>query len=89
VAALSTVDTVRADDLRRISGVGPLTAQALAAAGIRTYRQVAGLPEDGAALARVRAELAVVRGRGGGRVDPRRWVDQAKELHMHKYGERL
>jgi predicted flap endonuclease-1-like 5' DNA nuclease len=77
------------DDLRRIAGVGPVTARALSAAGITTYREVAGLHDDDTALTRVRAELATLRGRGGSRIDPGRWAEQAKDLHLRKYGEQL
>jgi predicted flap endonuclease-1-like 5' DNA nuclease len=77
------------DDLRRIPGVGPVTARALIAAGITTYREVAGLHLDAAALGRVRAELAALRGRRGARIEPRKWAAPAKELHLRKYGEQI
>nr|WP_308042428.1 helix-hairpin-helix domain-containing protein [Micromonospora sp. PLK6-60] len=38
-------DTGPADDFRRIQGIGPKMANALQAAGIRTYRQLADLDE--------------------------------------------
>ena len=75
------------DDLRQIAGVGPATARALVAAGITTYRQVAGLPRDGAALDRVRAELTAFSGRI--RVEPEKWGQHARDLHLRKYGEPL
>jgi predicted flap endonuclease-1-like 5' DNA nuclease len=89
VPANGAVPAAERDDLRRIAGVGPVTARALSAAGITTYRDLAGLHQDAGALGRVRAELAAIRGRGGNRIDPTKWAEQAKELHLRKYGEPL
>lgn len=59
------------DDLTQINGLGPKAAEKLAAAGIRTFRQLAALsPEE---AARLDAELKL-----GGRIERDDWVGQAK-----------
>jgi predicted flap endonuclease-1-like 5' DNA nuclease len=74
------------DDLRQVVGIGPVIQRVLAGAGITTYRQLAGLAGDQDALARTGAALG---GDVRGRIERQRWVEQARELHFRKYGERL
>jgi predicted flap endonuclease-1-like 5' DNA nuclease len=71
------------DDLQQISGIGPVMAARLAAAGITRYRQIAALgPEQIEQL-----ETTVLKRPGCiGRDD---WILQARALHFEKYGERL
>ncbi len=74
---------VRPDDLKRISGVGPVLERKLHGLGIRTFRQVATLTPDD--VQRVGAELREF----GDRAERDDWVRQARDLHQSKYGERL
>ena len=76
----------RSDDLRQVVGIGPVIHRILVDVGITTYRQLALLGYDGEALARARAALG---GDVSGRIERQRWVEQARELHFRKYGERL
>lgn len=71
------------DDLQHITGIGPVMAARLAAAGIASYQQIAALsPEQIEQL-----ETTVLKRPGCiGRDD---WILQAKALHFEKYGERL
>ncbi|MDQ0314004.1 polyhydroxyalkanoate depolymerase [Amorphus orientalis] len=62
-----------ADDLTRISGVGPRLAERLNALGIYHFSQLAAL--DAAAIAEIDKELAFP-----GRIQRDGWVDQAKAL---------
>ncbi len=74
------------DDLRQVVGIGPVIQQVLASIGITTYRQLARLADDGEALARAATALG---GDVRSRIERQRWVEQARELHFQKYGERL
>jgi predicted flap endonuclease-1-like 5' DNA nuclease len=74
------------DDLRQVVGIGPVIHRVLLSVGITTYRQLAWLADDGDTLTRAKAALgADVRSR----IERQRWVEQARELHFRKYGERL
>jgi predicted flap endonuclease-1-like 5' DNA nuclease len=73
----------RTDDLRRIRGVGPTIESALHGLGVRSYRQLATLDEDG--LERVRD---AVRDRWQ-RIEREDWIGQARQLHQEKYGEEV
>ncbi|MBK8987094.1 MAG: DUF4332 domain-containing protein [Chloroflexi bacterium] len=66
------------DDLQRIEGVGPKISQVLAAAGIRTYADVATKSAD---------ELKVVLDAAGitGITDPTSWPQQARLLLRGDY----
>ena len=62
-----------ADDLKKISGVGPVLEKKLNALGITQYAQVAAFsPED---IERVDAELNFK-----GRIERENWLEQAKTL---------
>jgi large subunit ribosomal protein L21 len=62
-----------ADDLKKISGVGPALEKKLTAAGITRYEQIAGFSADD--VARVDEALRL-----GGRITRDDWVAQAKTL---------
>jgi predicted flap endonuclease-1-like 5' DNA nuclease len=78
--ALSPEPGVTADDLKRISGVGPAIERQLRAEGIRTYRQLALLDDPAIAALEARSPRLVTRLRRGG------WVAQARRLHVESYG---
>lgn len=62
-----------ADDLKKISGVGPVLEKKLNALGITTYAQVAAFSADD--IARVDEALSFK-----GRIERDNWVEQATEL---------
>ena len=66
-----------ADDLKRISGVGPVIEKKLHALGIKTFEQVAGFTKDDIAI--VDAVLSFK-----GRIERDDWVSQAKKLAAEK-----
>ena len=71
------------DDLKVISGVGPVLEGKLHGAGITSYRQLAAL--DDAALDEPSGPLASLRNR----IRREHWIVQAKKLHLAKHGEQL
>jgi predicted flap endonuclease-1-like 5' DNA nuclease len=82
----SSIPTARpeeADDLKEILGVGPILEGKLKAFGIYTFKQVAAFTPN------VIKELGATFGSFSGRIVRERWVEQAKELHEKKYGEKL
>ena len=62
-----------ADDLKRISGIGPKLEQVLNKMGICTYEQVAGLQVD--EIARLDDSLGL-----NGRIGDDKWLEQARML---------
>ena len=62
-----------ADDLKKISGVGPVLEKKLNALGITTYAQVAAFTAED--IARVDDALSFK-----GRIDRNNWIEQASEL---------
>ena len=71
------------DDLKEISGLGPVLESKLHAEGIFTYRQLAQLsPEE---IERIETQVI----HSSGRMQRDNWIAQAKELHLKKYGEQL
>ena len=71
-AAAPAVDKV-ADDLKKLSGVGPALEKKLVAGGVTSFAQIAGWsPED---VASVDAELALK-----GKIEKEGWIAQAKDL---------
>ena len=62
-----------ADDLKKISGVGPVLEKKLNALGITTYAQVAAFTAED--IARVDDALSFK-----GRIDRDNWIEQASEL---------
>ncbi len=77
----ATIDEV--DDLKEILGVGPFLEKKLHAFGIYTFRQVAALTPN------VIKELGATFGSFSGRIVREQWVEQAKELHEKKFGEKV
>ena len=72
-----------ADDLQRITGIGPAFEKGLHGVGITTYRDVAEL--NWTRMVLVASRLNTV----PERIVSDRWLQQARELHRHKYGERI
>jgi predicted flap endonuclease-1-like 5' DNA nuclease len=66
------------DDLTRIEGIGPKTAEALRAAGINTFAQLATTPEEQLRRILVAASLPG---------DPGTWPQQAALAAAGKWGE--
>ncbi|OLP55857.1 hypothetical protein BJF92_01715 [Rhizobium rhizosphaerae] len=62
-----------ADDLKKISGIGPKLEQVLNGLGVTRYAEIAAWSEDD--VKRVDAELGV-----SGRIERDGWVEQAREL---------
>ena len=75
--------SVQEDDLKQISGIGPVFADTLNKMGTRTFIQIARWkPED---IEKIAKKL---------KADPERikrdnWIADAKKQHYRKYGERL
>jgi len=63
----------KADDLKKLSGVGPALEKKLHEAGVTTYAQIAGW--SAADIAEMDEKLSFK-----GRIEREGWVDQAKEL---------
>ncbi len=76
-APLFTAPTGEADDLKKISGVGPVLEKKLNDLGITTFAQVAAFtPED---VARVDDALSFK-----GRIEREKWLEQAAKLAAEK-----
>lgn len=73
VVPLFTAPEGQADDLKKISGVGPVLEKKLNALGITTYEQIVNFSEED--IARVDEVLNFK-----GRIERDNWVEQAKEL---------
>ena len=68
------------DDLKVISGIGPVIEKQLAGIGLLTYRQIANLDDD--AILQVQEAIDFF----PGRIEREGWVDQGERLHREKYG---
>lgn len=73
VAALFTAPEGPADDLKKISGVGPVLEKKLNALGVTTFAQVAALSRDD--IEKLDDALSFK-----GRIDRDNWLEQAAEL---------
>ena len=82
-AAAMIAPAAEKDDLKLISGIGPVLEGKLYAAGLSHYRQIAVLTDADID----HLESAVIHFSGRIRRDD--WVAQARELHARKYGESL
>ncbi len=71
------------DDLKKIKGIGTVIEKMLNDMGISTYHQIAGFSSED--IERISRELGVFKDR----IHWDNWVEQAKELHFRKYGERI
>ena len=69
------------DDLKIISGIGPVIEKQLAGIGVTTYRQIARFSPDD--VARVNDAIEVFQGR----IEREDWIAQAARLHQEKYGD--
>ncbi len=76
-------EAASADDLQRITGIGPTFEQALHEVGISTYRAIAGLNWTRMVLVASRLNTFPER------IVKDRWLQQARELHRQKYGEKI
>ncbi|PWE52864.1 5' DNA nuclease [Metarhizobium album] len=72
-APVKTVRRAKADDLKRISGIGPKLEQVLNGKGVSRFADIAGWSEDD--IKRFDAELGVE-----GRIGRDDWIGQAKAL---------
>jgi F-type H+-transporting ATPase subunit gamma len=80
--SVATVAPAEADDLEAIEGIGPVLAARLAELGVTTFREIAQwTPAD---VDRVDDFIAFP-----GRIEREQWIDQAKAMHLAKYGEQL
>ncbi|CAN7491549.1 NADH-ubiquinone dehydrogenase [Phyllobacterium sp. LjRoot231] len=70
---IAPASPIAADDLKRISGIGPKLEQVLKGMGIRTYVQIAAWTADD--IAKVDDQLKF-----GGRISRDDWVGQASKL---------
>lgn len=77
IKALFTAPEGEKDDLKKISGVGPVLEKKLNALGITTFAQVAAFTEED--IARVDDALSFK-----GRIERDGWLDQAKALAAEK-----
>jgi large subunit ribosomal protein L21 len=71
--AAAEADTSAADDLKKLSGVGPALEKKLHAAGVTTYAQIAAWTE--ADIAEFDEKLNFK-----GRIEREGWVEQARAL---------
>jgi poly(hydroxyalkanoate) granule-associated protein len=71
------------DDLKLISGIGPVLEGKLHGAGIHTYQQIAVLTDD--EIERVESEVIHF----SGRIRRDDWIGQAKALYLNKYGKAI
>ncbi len=67
----------KADDLKKLSGVGPKLAEKLNAAGVTTFAQIAAWTEED--VARIDEQLSFK-----GRIEREGWIEQAKALVAEK-----
>ena len=78
--ASATVAPDEKDDLKLISGIGPVLEGKLNGAGICSYRQIAALTD--AAIEQIESEVI----HSSGRVRREDWIGQAGMLYFQKYG---
>ncbi len=71
------------DDLKEIRGIGPFLEKILNENGVYTYRQIARFTDADV------DELSKKIGTFKNRIRRDNWIEQAKEQHFLKYGERL
>jgi poly(hydroxyalkanoate) granule-associated protein len=82
-AAAATTPPAEKDDLKLISGIGPVLEGKLHGAGIRTYQQIAALTDD--EIERLESEVINF----SGRIHRDDWIGQAKTLYLKKYGKTI
>ncbi len=69
------------DDLKLISGIGPVLEGKLNSAGINTYQQIAVLADD--EIERLESEVIHF----SGRIHRDNWIGQAKTLYLKQHGK--
>ena len=72
-AAPKKAETVAADDLKQLSGVGPALEKKLLEAGVTTFAQVAAWTADDVAAMDEKLSFK-------GRIEREGWIEQAKKL---------
>lgn len=82
-AAEEAAPAAEKDDLKQISGIGPVLEGKLNGAGITTYQQVAALSDD--EIERLESDVINF----SGRIHRDDWIGQAKTLYLKKYGKTL
>jgi poly(hydroxyalkanoate) granule-associated protein len=82
-AAAVAVPPEEPDDLKLISGIGPVLEGKLHGAGIRTYEQIATLTDE--EIERLESEVINF----SGRIHRDDWIGQAKTLYFRKYGKTI
>lgn len=80
-AADAAVAPDESDDLKLISGIGPVLEGKLVGAGICSYRQIAALTD--ADIEQIESEVI----RSSGRVRRDDWIGQARMLYLKKHGD--
>jgi len=71
------------DDLKLISGIGPVLEGKLHGAGISSYQRIAALTDD--EIERIESEVIHF----SGRIHRDDWIGQAKTLYLKKYGKAI
>ena len=71
------------DDLKLISGIGPVLEGKLNGVGINTYQQIVALTDD--EIERLESEVINL----SGRIHRDDWIGQAKSLYLKQYGKPL
>jgi predicted flap endonuclease-1-like 5' DNA nuclease len=74
---------VQPDDLKKISGIGPVFADTLQKLGTRTFIQIARWKRED--IAKIAKKLDT----DPERIKRENWIAEAKKQHYHKYKERL
>jgi predicted flap endonuclease-1-like 5' DNA nuclease len=75
--------SVQPDDLKKISGIGPVFADTLQKLGTRTFIQIARWKRED--IAKIAKKLDT----DPERIKRENWIAEAKKQHYHKYKERL
>ena len=82
-AAAVAAPPAEKDDLKLISGIGPVLEGKLNGAGITTYQQIAALTND--EIEQLESEVINF----SGRIHRDDWIGQAKTLSLKKYGQTI
>lgn len=82
-AAEEAAPAAEKDDLKQISGIGPVLEGKLNGAGITSYQQIAALSDD--EIERLESDVINF----SGRIQRDDWIGQAKTLYLKKYGKTI
>jgi predicted flap endonuclease-1-like 5' DNA nuclease len=69
------------DDLKEIAGIGPILEHTLQSLGLKSFAQIARITPEDVAMLIVKVDSSIAE-----RVLRERWVEQARDLHVKKYG---